>query len=60
MVGSYPIGSSDSAHALENVNASDYVDAAGAIEVSIKHIVFKPFLAFTFESFIDQVEIVVQ
>ncbi len=34
-------------------------DSSGAIDLSIKHIVHVPFLAFTFESFIDQVEILV-
>jgi len=36
------------------------VSESGDIELSIKHLVFVPFLAFTFESFVDQVEIVVE
>jgi len=57
LVGSYAIGPSDAVQTIENIDATIYVDVTGAIEVSIKHIVFKPFLAFTFESFIDQVVI---
>ena len=35
-------------------------DQGGVMELSIKHRVFVPFLAFTFESWIDHVEFVVR
>jgi hypothetical protein len=56
-VGSYPLGPSDAVHVLSNIDAANFVSGSGAIDVSIKHIVFVPFLAFTFESFIDHVQI---
>jgi len=61
LIGTYAIGSTDSVRAFENIDAAAHVDpGTGTIEASIKHIVFVPFLAFTFESFVDQVEVRVQ
>ncbi len=57
LVGSYAINQSEQARPIEGIDATQYVNATGQIEVSIKHIVFVPFLAFTFESFIDEVRI---
>ena len=59
LVGSYTIGSTDEVISFDGIDAANYVDGAGGIEVSIKHIVGVPFLAYTFESFIDQVNILV-
>lgn len=58
-VGSYAIGNTDNVNTIDNIDATNYVNTAGMgeIEMSLKHIVFVPFLAFTFESFIDQIDI---
>jgi len=61
LVGSHPLGSTDAIRTFENVDASNYVDPnTGELDLRIKHIVFVPFLAFTFDSFIDWVEIAVR
>jgi len=60
LIGTHPLGSPDAVHAFNDIDASDYVNPQGDIEVSIKHIVFVPFLAFAFESFVDQVRIAVE
>ena len=59
-VGQFAIGQAEATETITDINATDYVDANGEIELSVKQIVFVPFLAFTFESFIDQVEISVR
>jgi len=59
-VGTYAIGSSDATRTTSGVSAANYVDGSGDIDLSIRHIVFVPFFAFTFESFIDHVEISVR
>ena len=58
-VGQYALGNTDQIDTINNIDATDYIDGNGNIDLSIKHIVFVPFLAFTFESFIDQTEITV-
>ena len=60
LVGTYAIGTTEEARSIDGIDATDYVGAAGEIEVSIKHIVNAPSVVFTFESFIDQIEIVVR
>ena len=60
MVGSFAIGPTDSVSNIDGIDATDYVGPAGEIELRIKHLVFVPFFAFTFESWIDWVEITVQ
>jgi len=57
LIGAYPLGSTDAVHTFQNVNAANYVNGQGELAVALKHIVFVPFLAFTFESFVDHVEI---
>ena len=42
------------------IDASDYIDGSSDIGKLIKHMVFVLFLAFTFESFIDQVQTAVK
>ena len=60
-VGSHGLGNTDAVNTIEDIDAADYVDPnTGGIELSIKHIVFVPFFAFTFESFVDHVEIAVK
>lgn len=55
-VGQYAIGNVDAAEQIGDIDTTSYVDPSGRIDLSIRHIVFVPFLAFTFESFVDQVE----
>jgi len=59
-VGQFSVGNTDGVDTIANVDATNYVGANGEIELRLKHIVFVPFLAFTFESFIDWVEIQVR
>ena len=59
-VGSAPIGNTDDVDAFPDIDAADHVNGSGEIEASIRHIVFVPFLAFTFESWLDWLEISVQ
>ncbi len=57
LIGSAAIGDTDGVDEFLDIDATNYVNAQGEIETSIKHLVFVPFLAFQFESFIDQVAI---
>ncbi len=57
LVGSTAIGNTEDVDEFLGIDATNYVNAQGEIEASIKHLVFVPFLAFQFESFIDQVAI---
>jgi len=66
-VGAYSIGTTEEAVTIEAVDASDYVNTSGGggggegeIDLQLRHVVFVPFLAFTFESFIDHVQIAVE
>jgi len=59
-VGQFGIGTSDEVREIIGVAAGSYVSGQGEIELAIKHIVFVPFLAFTFESWVDLVEIAVR
>jgi len=61
-VGTFSVGDADTAELIENINPTDYVNTSGGgeIDLRLKHIVFAPFLAFTFDSFIDHVEISVR
>lgn len=51
------VGIDSSRLSAECIDVSDYINQLGEIEVSVVHLVFVPFFAFTFESFVDQVEI---
>jgi len=58
LVGSFPITDTDSVEMIQGLDGSTYYNANnGRVRVKVKHIVFVPFLAFTFESFIDEVEV---
>jgi len=59
-IDSHSIGQTDNATTIPGVAAAPYVNGAGEIELRAKHTVFAPFLAFQFESFIDQVEITIE
>jgi len=61
-VGSFPLADADTINRIEDLDADSYIDTArdGNVDLLVKHIVFVPFLAFRFESFIDLVEIVVR
>lgn len=58
-IGSFPISEIDTVEILDNIDATDYVNTAsnGEIQLSLKQLVFVPFLAFNFDSFIDHVQI---
>ena len=60
LVGTHAVGTSDAVHVIQDIDATTYVDDQGGIDVSLKHIVFVPFVAFTFESWIDWLEITVR
>jgi len=53
-LGQFSIGQDDRVHVVAGVSATDYM-LGGSMLVQIKHIVFVPFLAFLFDSFIDEV-----
>ena len=55
-VGQFPIGTDDRVHEVIGLDGSVY-ESAGAVAVQIKHVVFVPFLAFLFDSFIDEVRV---
>ena len=59
-IGTAPVGNTDQTELIQGVGAADYVSDVGEIEVEVEHIVFVPFLAFTFESFVDAIEVTVR
>lgn len=59
-VGSYSINTQEVPVRIEDIPAADYVNSRGTIKTVIKHSVFVPFFAFTFESYIDHVAITIQ
>ena len=60
IVDTYPVGLGAEQHATADLDASRYVSDLGEIDIRIKHNVFVPFIAFTFESWLDWVEIAVR
>jgi len=60
LVDTYAVGQTEASRVIGPLAAADYISGEGDIEVSIKHIVFVPFLAFTFESSIDFVGVEVE
>jgi len=60
LVGQYAIENSETTELVEDIDAAPYVSGTGQIDLSIKHIVFVPFLAFTFDSYIDHVQMTVE
>jgi len=59
-VGSAAVSNADGTDTVSGVSAGNYVDGAGNIEASFKFLVHVPFLAFQFDTFIDQVEVLVE
>ena len=59
VIGQHPLGLNDAVRVFAGLDANDYVSNLGEIDVKMKHIVFVPFVAYTFQSFFDQVEIAV-
>jgi len=61
-VGAYAVGETENVARIENIDATNYVNESkgGAIELRMKHVVFAPFLAFSFDNSIDLVEAVVR
>jgi len=60
LIRQHAIGSTDTREVIADIDATQYAGPTGVIKVRIKHIVFVPFLAFTFQSFVDLVEIAVE
>jgi len=56
-VHSYAIGTNEEAVTIPGLDARRFVSGGGEIDLRAGHVVFVPFLAFTFESFVDQVRI---
>jgi len=53
-------GTSDVIATANGIDASDFVNDENEITVLFQHLVFVPFLAFTFESFVDLIQIEVE
>lgn len=58
-IGSFPVEFADTTETVFTDTVENYVSDNGRIDVSIKHIVFAPFISFQFDSAIDLVEIAV-
>ncbi len=54
-IGQYPIGLDEEEITFEGIAAADYIRVSGEIELSVKHIVVVPYLAFRFNTLIDRV-----
>ena len=52
-VGTGPVGESDSVLTFEDIDAAERIGSDGTAYLSLKHVVFAPFLAFRFESATD-------
>jgi len=59
-VSQHQIGEMDEEVTVADVDAAPFVSDAGDVLLSVRHVVFVPFLAFTFESFFDVVEVTIQ
>ncbi|MCL4211059.1 MAG: hypothetical protein HRU76_15455 [Phycisphaeraceae bacterium] len=59
MVGSYAIGQTETPVTIESIPAGNFINGSGDIRLTIKHIVVVPVFAFQFDSFFDQVKLVV-
>jgi len=55
-VGTFAINNADQVRST-SVNAGNFIGAGGEIDLSIKEIVFVPFVAFQFDAFIDHVTV---
>ncbi len=60
LIGTYGTSTAQTTNFFTDINAADYIGSGGEIELSIKHVINVPYLAFTFESFIEQVQITVK
>lgn len=56
-VRSFVISNADQTHIAGNVSATNRVSNTGQIDVLVTHVVVVPFLAFNFDSFVDQVAV---
>ena len=59
-VAQHPVGTQDAAVLTPDILADPFISPDGDIQLSIKHIVFAPFVEFEFESWFDLVEILVR
>jgi len=60
LIGVYPLQQTDSTQVFPALNADHYVGPNGEITARIKHIVVSPVFAFTFDSFIDLIDLRVE
>ncbi|MCL4211807.1 MAG: hypothetical protein KJZ68_14225, partial [Phycisphaerales bacterium] len=58
-VGIHAVGQSDFVFRTLITNPANYVGSGGEVDVSIRHIVVVPIFAFQFNSFFDEVKVVV-
>jgi len=56
-VASFGLNATDRRHDRQSLDADRFMTPEGRIEIQIEHDVFVPFLAFTFQSFVDQVKV---
>jgi len=59
-VGSFSVGMTDTVRVTNAIDAADYVNVAGEIDVQAMHVFFIPVFAYQFESWIDHVGIEVE
>ena len=57
LIGQHALNDSDQGFIFAGIDAAEYIGVNGEIEIRIKHLVFVPFFAFTFESFFDLIQI---
>jgi len=58
-VGSYAVNTSDNIRTIDGVPAADYVNGGGEIDILFKYTIFVPFVAYTFDTFFDWIELTV-
>jgi len=59
LLGQYTVGLEDNVRQFPGLDATRYVSNLGEIDMRVKVLVFRPILAYTFQSYIDQIEIAV-
>jgi hypothetical protein len=58
-VGSFPVGQNEAATSINGLDASRYVNANGEIELMYRTVIIVPFLAFSYDTFVDQIDVTV-
>jgi len=59
-IGQYQIGSNQETVQLDGISVNDRVNENGEIQLLIKHVVFAPLLAFTFDSSFDKIAVIAE